>query len=324
MSTPLLEARGLVCRFGPKEAVKGLDLALHPGDLVGLIGPDGAGKSTTFRMLVGLQRPTAGTLQRSVPDEQVAYVPQVFALAPDLTVMENMTLQAGLYGLKGVEPRIRELLKRVDLDRFGDRMSGALSGGMKQKLALCVALLPSPRLLLLDEPTTGVDPVSRREFWSLLHQVHDDGVAILFSSPYMDEAEYAFRIHFMHEGNLLASGTPETFREALPGVVLRVLTPKRRQVMTALEALQPLDLFGEGEQIRVRFPEQALEPLVTRIQALPGVERVEPTQATLEDSFLHALSEQEHPKENAPEIASEPPSQDPVRPSDTEMGPRHA
>ena len=122
MSSPLLEASGLVCRFGPKEAVKGLDLALHPGDLVGLIGPDGAGKSTTFRMLVGLQRPTAGTLTRTVPDEQVAYVPQVFALAPDLTVMENMKLQAGLYGLKGAGPRIHELLARVDLDRFGDRM----------------------------------------------------------------------------------------------------------------------------------------------------------------------------------------------------------
>lgn len=293
MSGPLLEASGLACRFGPKEAVKGLDLALHPGDLVGLIGPDGAGKSTTFRMLVGLQRPTAGAITRTVPDEQVAYVPQVFALAPDLTVMENMQLQAGLYGLKGAGPRIHELLARVDLERFRDRMSGALSGGMKQKLALCVALLPQPRLLLLDEPTTGVDPVSRREFWSLLHQVHDDGVAILFSSPYMDEAEYAFRILFMHEGNLLASGTPESFREAMPGVVLRLLTPRRRQVMQALEALAPLDLFGEGEQIRVRFPEQPLGALLQRIRAIEGVERVEPSEATLEDSFLHALHEQE-------------------------------
>ena len=293
MSAPLLEATGLVCRFGPKEAVKGLDLALHPGDLVGLIGPDGAGKSTTFRMLVGLQRPTGGTIRRTVPDAEVAYVPQVFALAPDLTVMENMKLQAGLYGLKQAEARIHDLLKRVDLDRFADRMSGALSGGMKQKLALCVALLPSPRLLLLDEPTTGVDPVSRREFWSLLHQIHDDGVAILFSSPYMDEAEYAFRIHFMYDGHLLASGTPETFREALPGVVLRVLTRRRRQVMAALEALQPLDLFGEGEQIRVRFPEQEPAALEARIGALEGVERVELSEATLEDTFLHALHEQE-------------------------------
>ncbi|HJV23354.1 MAG TPA: ABC transporter ATP-binding protein [Holophagaceae bacterium] len=293
MSAPLLEAQDLVCRFGPKEAVKGLDLALHPGDLVGLIGPDGAGKSTTFRMLVGLQRPTAGTITRTVPDDQVAYVPQVFALAPDLTVMENMKLQAGLYGMKQPEARIHELLTRVDLDRFGDRMSGALSGGMKQKLALCVALLPSPRLLLLDEPTTGVDPVSRREFWALLHQIHDDGVAILFSSPYMDEAEYAFHIHFMYDGHLLASGTPETFREALPGVVLRVLTRKRRQVMAALEAMQPLDLFGEGELIRVRFPEQEPAALMDRIAALDGVERVEQSEATLEDTFLHALHEQE-------------------------------
>jgi ABC-2 type transport system ATP-binding protein len=293
MSTPLLEARGLACRLGPKEAVKGLDLVLNAGDLVGLIGPDGAGKSTTFRMLVGLQRPTAGTLRRNVPDEQVAYVPQTFSLAPDLTVLENMKLQAGLYGLKGAEARIHELLTRVDLNRFQDRMSGALSGGMKQKLALCVALLPSPRLLLLDEPTTGVDPVSRREFWALLHQIHDDGVAILFSSPYMDEAEYAFKILFMYDGRLLASGTPESFREAMPGVVLRVLTRKRRQVMAALEALDPIDLFGEGEQIRMRFPIQAPAPLLARIGAMEGVERVELSEASLEDTFLHALTEQE-------------------------------
>ncbi len=292
MTAPLLEARGLACSFGPKEAVKGMDLKLNAGDLVGLIGPDGAGKSTTFRMLVGLQRPTAGTIQRNVPDAQVAYVPQSFSLAPDLTVMENMRLQAGLYGMKGAEARIHDLLARVDLDRFADRMSGALSGGMKQKLSLCVALLPSPRLLLLDEPTTGVDPVSRREFWALLHQIHDTGVAILFSSPYMDEAEYAFRIHFMHEGHLLASGTPVSFRESMPGLVLRVLTPRRRKVMRSLEALDPIDLFGEGEQIRMRFPEQDAEALLARIAAIEGVERVELSEATLEDTFLHALTEQ--------------------------------
>ncbi|MBI3132190.1 MAG: ABC transporter ATP-binding protein [Acidobacteria bacterium] len=323
MSAPLLEARGLVCRFGPKEAVKGLDLTLNAGDLVGLIGPDGAGKSTTFRMLVGLQRPTSGTIVRTLPDEQVAYVPQVFALAPDLTVMENMKLQAGLYGMKGAEARIHELLSRVDLDRFKDRMSGALSGGMKQKLALCVALLPSPRLLLLDEPTTGVDPVSRREFWALLHQIHDDGVAILFSSPYMDEAEYAFRILFMYDGHLLATGTPESFREAMPGVVLRVLTRKRRKVMANIEALNPLDLFGEGEQIRARFTPQDPAPLLDRIRALEGVEHVELSEATLEDTFLHALKEQDHATEATSQISGDVKSPAPAPPSDSHGGPRH-
>ncbi|HJU84548.1 MAG TPA: ABC transporter ATP-binding protein [Holophagaceae bacterium] len=293
--THLLEARGLRCTFrGPKgatEAVRNLDLVLEPGDLVGLIGPDGAGKTTTFRMIVGLQRPTAGDLHLSVGPERIGYVPQKFSLAPDLTVEENMRFQAGVYQMPDPEPRIRELLASVDLERFRARASGALSGGMKQKLSLCVALLPSPGLLLLDEPTTGVDPVSRREFWQLLHGVHDEGVAILFSSPYMDEAEYAHRMLLMHEGHILDQGTREDFAARLPGQVVRVVTSKRRAVQQALAALEPLDLFGEGEIIRARFADQDLDALLARIQALPGVDKAESSQATLEDYFLHALSE---------------------------------
>lgn len=292
--TLLLRAEGLACTYrGGKQAVKGFDLGLHQGDLVGLIGPDGAGKTTTFRMLMGLQRPTAGALEILVPPEQVAYVPQVFALAPDLTVEENLRLQAGLYRLRDPEPRIGALLASVDLDRFRGRLAGALSGGMKQKLSLCVALLPAPRLLLLDEPTTGVDPVSRREFWSLLHQIHDEGVAILFSSPYMDEAEYAHRMLLMHEGRILDQGGLDDFRDRLPGLTVRVVTSRRREVQNALWALKPLDLFGEGEVVRARFPGQPAEPLLARIRSVPGVDLAEPSEATLEDFFLHALLEAE-------------------------------
>jgi ABC-2 type transport system ATP-binding protein len=244
---------------------------------------------------MGLKKPTAGTLELRVDPVGVAYLPQVFALAPDLTVEENMRLQAGLYGMKDPGPRITELLSSVDLDPFRARLSGALSGGMKQKLALCVALLPRPRLLLLDEPTTGVDPVSRREFWSLLHAVHDEGVAILFSTPYMDEAEYAHTMLLMHEGRLLDRGDLDAFRERLPGLTVRVVTAARRQVAEALWALKPLDLFGEGEVIRARFPRSGLQsaPLLAAIQAIPGVERAEFSEATLEDFFLHALFEAE-------------------------------
>ncbi len=292
--SPLLEAKGLRCAFkGGIEAVKGFDLALEPGDLVGLIGPDGAGKTTTFRMIIGLQKPSGGELDLRVGPEQIGYVPQKFSLAPDLTVEENMRLQAGVYQMADPEPRMRRLLESVDLERFRGRLSGALSGGMKQKLALCVALLPEPRLLLLDEPTTGVDPVSRREFWELLHGVHDEGVAILFSSPYMDEAEYAHRMLLMHEGRVLDQGDLEAFRAKLPGVTVRVVASNRRQVQLALWEMKPLDLFGEGEVIRARFPEQGQEDLLARIRALPGVERVEPSEASLEDYFLHALVEAE-------------------------------
>ena len=289
--TALLETAALACRFGVKEAVQGLDLSLSEGDLVGLIGPDGAGKSTTFRMLVGLQAPSGGRIACRLDRAAIGYVPQTFSLAPDLTVAENLELQAGLYGLRGAGPRIASLLESVGLAPFRDRLSGALSGGMKQKLALCNALLPEPRLLLLDEPTTGVDPVSRREFWGLLHAVHDRGVAILFSSPYMDEAEYGHRMLLMHEGRVLQEGDLAAFRERLPGLVFRLVTTRRREAQRELARLAPLDCFAEGEVIRVRFPEQDPDPLLSRLAELPGVDQVRLAEASLEDVFLHALSE---------------------------------
>lgn len=286
----LLEARDLACRFGAKEAVAGLDLCLAEGDLVGLIGPDGAGKTTTFRMLAGLQKPTGGAVIRHLDRRGLSYVPQTFSLAPDLTVAENMRFQAGLFGLPDPAPRIRRLLESVDLAAFQDRPSGALSGGMKQKLALCAALLTEPRLLLLDEPTTGVDPVSRREFWELLHAVHDEGVAILFSTPYMDEAEYAHRMLLMHEGRILQEGDLPAFRRDLPGLVFHLVSRQRRVTQRAVADLQPLDLFPEGESLRVRFPDQDPAPLLARLSALPGVERARLVEASLEDVFLRALS----------------------------------
>ncbi len=290
----LLRVESLCCTFpNGTRAVQDFDLDLNEGDLVGLIGPDGAGKTTTFRMLMGLKNPTGGRIERAVAPEDTAYVPQTFALSPDLTVEENMQLQGRLYAMKSPRARIMELLASLELDPFRDRLAGALSGGMKQKLSLCVGLLPHPRLLLLDEPTTGVDPVSRREFWELLHQVHDEGVAILFSTPYMDEAEYAHRMLLMHSGRLLDQGTLESFREKLPGLVLKVTTAHRRKVQDAMKAFNPLDLFGEGEIIRARFPDQPVEPLLAKVSALPGVESALHSEATLEDFFLHSLVQAE-------------------------------
>jgi ABC-2 type transport system ATP-binding protein len=286
----LLEAHSLACSFGSKGAVQRLDLSLSEGELVGLIGPDGAGKTTTFRMLAGLQRPSGGDLKRHLGREGISYVPQTFSLAPDLTVVENLKFQAGLYGLKDPDTRISRLLESVDLAPFRDRLSGDLSGGMKQKLSLCSALLTEPRLLLLDEPTTGVDPVSRREFWELLHTVHDQGVAILFSTPYMDEAEYAHRMLLMYEGRVLAEGDLPSFRRNLPGLVFRLVSPRRREVQKTIAAMGPLDLFAEGEIIRARFPDQDPVALMARLSALEGVEQVRLAEPSMEDVFLHALS----------------------------------
>ncbi|HEY3399906.1 MAG TPA: ABC transporter ATP-binding protein [Geothrix sp.] len=287
----LLEARGLTCRFGPKEAVKGLDLSLSEGELVGLVGPDGAGKTTTFRMLIGLQQPSSGQLIRNLDRASISYVPQAFSLPPELTVAETLQFQAGLFGLRDPGPRIQQLMESVDLAPFRDRASGALSGGMKQKLSLCAALLTEPRLLLLDEPTTGVDPVSRREFWELLHTVHDEGVAILFSSPYMDEAEYAHRMLLMHEGQILQEGDLAAFRRSLPGLVVHLVSTRRREAQKAVAALDPLDLFAEGEIIRARFPAQDPAPLLARLAALPGIEQARFSEPTVEDVFLYALAE---------------------------------
>lgn len=289
--TPLLEVRDLTFTYprGPR-ALERLSLTMAPEEWVGLIGPDGAGKTTTFRLLMGLQRPTGGSLHIGIPRSSLGYVPQTFALPPDLTVLENLLLQARLFGLTPKRADLTSLLARVGLERFENRLAGALSGGMKQKLALCVALLPRPRLLMLDEPTTGVDPVSRREFWDLLHDIHAEGVAILFSTPYLDEAEYAHRMLFLHEGRCLMEGTLETFQRSLSGVFVVLTASRRRDLEPHVAALNPLDLFGEGDRLRVRFPEQPPDPLLERLRALPGVERVELTEPTLEDAFLHTLT----------------------------------
>ncbi|MBL8114766.1 MAG: ABC transporter ATP-binding protein, partial [Acidobacteria bacterium] len=204
----MIEARALSKSFGATRALVSLDLSIAKGELFALIGPDGAGKSTFFRLVAGLLSPTAGTLHR---DEQATFglVPQRFSLYEDLTIDENLDLRAELYAVPRAEAAARagDLLGRVGLARFRKRLAGALSGGMKQKLALVAALLTRPALLLLDEPTTGVDPVSRREFWMLLNQLHHEGLTIVVSTPYMDEAEYATRIGFLDRGRLVAKGT---------------------------------------------------------------------------------------------------------------------
>ncbi|MEO8585851.1 MAG: ATP-binding cassette domain-containing protein [Acidobacteriota bacterium] len=212
----MIRAEKLVRSFGNRPALRGIDLSIARGEMFALIGPDGAGKTTFFRIVAGLLQPTSGRAVRE--DVPFGLVPQRFSLYEDLTVDENLALRARLYSVPPDEagPRAKDLLSRVGLDRFGKRLAGALSGGMKQKLALVSALLTRPALLLLDEPTTGVDPVSRREFWQVLNALHHEGLTIVVSTPYMDEAEYASRLAFLDEGRLVATGTREEILGKLP------------------------------------------------------------------------------------------------------------
>jgi ABC-2 type transport system ATP-binding protein len=221
---PIIEVRGLTRKFGELTAVDHLDLTVERGEIFGLVGPDGAGKTTTLRMLCGLMTPTEGSARVAGHDvdrdsqavkDQIGYMAQRFGLYGDLTVAENMAFYADLFGIVGAERErlSSELLRMTRMEPFRDRQAGRLSGGMKQKLALMCTLLHRPQVLFLDEPTNGVDPVSRRDFWAILYQLLKDGITIFMSTAYMDEAERFNRVGLMHKGKLIRCSPPEQLKE---------------------------------------------------------------------------------------------------------------
>jgi ABC-2 type transport system ATP-binding protein len=219
----IIETRGLTRRFGAVTAVDRLDLTVAEGEIFGLVGPDGAGKTTTLRMLCGLMDPSAGEARVAGHDsaresqavkDQIGYMAQRFGLYQDLTVEENMAFYGDLFGIVGDErARLTDsLLRMTRMEPFRARAAGKLSGGMKQKLALMCTLLHRPRILFLDEPTNGVDPVSRRDFWTILYQLLKDGITIFMTTAYLDEAERCNRVGLMHRGKLIRCETPEGLR----------------------------------------------------------------------------------------------------------------
>jgi ABC-2 type transport system ATP-binding protein len=220
---PIIETRGLTRRFGELTAVDRVDLTVMRGEIFGLVGPDGAGKTTMLRMLCGLMDPTEGSARvaghdvakesRAVKD-QIGYMAQRFGLYADLTVEENMVFYADLFGIVGADRDALklQLLKMTRMEPFRARQAGRLSGGMKQKLALMCTLLHRPQILLLDEPTNGVDPLSRRDFWVILHQLLSDGITILMTTAYLDEAERCHRVGLMHRGKLIRCAPPDDMK----------------------------------------------------------------------------------------------------------------
>lgn len=300
MSDLAVEVRGLQKSFGSVAACRDLTFSVETGEIVGLVGPDGAGKTTTFRILCGIlaadagQAIVVGSDVASDPEavkRQIGYLPQRFSLHRDLTVWENIRYMAELYGVaRGQwEARADELLEITYLQPFRQRLAGRLSGGMKQKLALLCALMHRPRLLLLDEPTTGVDPVSRRDFWQILYHLPQQGVTILISTPYMDEAARCNRVAFMYQGGLLAFDTPAGLRRLPPGQYLEVRCRHQRQARAKLQTIPEVsgvEVFGDRLHVALATGGRA-EVVAEALAAEDfACEQVMPVEASLEDVFM--------------------------------------
>jgi ABC-2 type transport system ATP-binding protein len=296
---PVVSVQRLVVRYGEQEAVAGLDLDVSPGAVVGLIGPDGAGKTSTLRVIAGLQQPSAGRVDVLGSDawthrrrlhHRLGYLAQRFALYGDLTVDENIRFFSLLLGVREWRARRDRLLDRLGLAPFRWRQADRLSGGMRQKLALACSLMHSPEILVLDEPTTGVDPVTRREFWRLLGELVAEGLTLILATPYLDEAERCSRVVLVHLGRVLSEGPPAEVRSQLPGTVIEVAAEPRPVVAHALAFLQGVaDVQPFAACFHVRLESDHGVERVRRAlgQAGATVEDIREIPASLEDTFLY-------------------------------------
>lgn len=307
----VIQTQNLTKSFGATQAVRGLSLEVRAGELFGLLGPDGAGKTTTMRMLASILDPDDGDAwvggyhavrQADEVKREIAYVGQAFGLYPDLSVEENIDFFADLYGVAAAERAARKdrLLRFSNLAPFRGRMAGALSGGMKQKLAIACALIHTPKIVLLDQPTSGVDPLSRNELWKILYGLIREGVTIFVTTAYLDEAERFHRVALLHEGRLLACGTPAELKSGLAGVMLEVRSSDGRRAAAALREAFPdgeANLFGHRVHLLLHGARaDQLHPLREMAgQALRRVglepESIEPLTPELEDVFLSMINQ---------------------------------
>jgi len=296
----LLEARDLHKRFEEVSAVAGVDLDVEPGEIFGLVGPDGAGKTTTLRLLVGVLDPDQGyaTLDGlrvdKDPDrvrERLGYMPQQYSLYADLTVAENLRFFADMYfvGRADRKERLARLYEFSRLEPYAGRRAGQLSGGMYKKLALSCNMIHNPKLLLLDEPTTGVDPLSRRELWEILYAFAADGVAIVVSTPYMDEAERCHRVGLMSGGRFLQTDTPKQILASFPERIFEALVPETSVARAALDEIDGvLRTYPSGEVLKVACrSDTGAEDIkgVLKETGTPAIS-VEQVAPTFEDVFL--------------------------------------
>ncbi len=300
-------AENLQKHFGGVRAVDGLSLTIEAGEIYGLVGPDGAGKTTTMRLICGALKLDGGrvsiyaddmTRQPEVARAHLGYLPQRFSLYGDLTVNENLRFFAEAHSLKTSEwkPRTQEMLDFVGLGEFANRLADQLSGGMKQKLGLAIALVHRPKVLLLDEPTGGVDPVTRQDFWQLIIRiVSQEGVAVLISTPYMDEASRCTRVGFVNRGRLIMEGAPGAITTRLTGRIVELAGEPRDKLRHLAQAdpdVEDVQVFGDRLHLRVRA--QSADRVMTRLpetlRLIGGhVQRIRSIPPTLEDVFIELL-----------------------------------
>jgi ABC-2 type transport system ATP-binding protein len=314
---------GVKKSYGATAALRGVTMSIARGEMFGLIGPDGAGKTTTIRVMCGLLRPDEGRVRLLGLDpvrdhrkltRSVGYLSQQFSLYGDLTIDENIAFFAAMHGVADYRPKRQRLLDMTQLTPFRSRLAERLSGGMKQKLALACTLVHEPALILLDEPTTGVDPVSRREFWMLLSEFLSQGITIVMATPYLDEAERCSRVALLHEGRLLALDEPSRLRAALPGRVYEVLTSDHRRapaILSRVPGVIDVQMFGERAHVRVDSSDSAIADRIGEVLAAEGLAALSLREIpiALEDVFIARLTPRA-------------PGGDPAAGSTTSQGPR--
>ncbi len=308
-----IKAENLTKRYTSKNrapAIEDVSFAIPQGILYGLVGPDGAGKTTILRILSSVMNTTSGNAwvsgfnvrnQAEEVRRHLGYMPQNFSLYPDLNIMENLNFFADIQHVPAAEKqqRIEEMLSITQLEKFTKRRAGNLSGGMKKKLALACAMVHNPRVLILDEPSTGVDPVSRRELWVLLARVVQNGVTVLVSTPYMDEAERCHQVGILYQGKILTSGSPEALTSNLPFEILEVKAKPRKLMRQVIaESNDVLDWNPVGDRIRVLVSgngasEKALRSLKVQLkQSKAEIITLRHTRRTMEDAFVHLVKQQ--------------------------------
>jgi len=300
----MIRCAGLTKRFGDEMAVDGLDLLVGEREIIGLVGPDRAGKTTTIRLLTAIMEPDGGEAwvagchvvrQAERLKEHIGYMSQRFGLYADLTVLENLHFYADIYDVprRGRAEKIERLLAFSNLTPFKRRLAGNLSGGMKQKLGLACALVHTPKVLFLDEPTNGVDPVSRRDFWRILYQLLREKVTIFVSTAYLDEAERANRLALVSAGRLLACGTPDEVKRLMRGTILEIRAPRPRQAANLLRhrlATESVGLFGDRVHVvSTRPDETARQAGALLAEAHLAIEGIRPIEPSLEDVFVSVL-----------------------------------